>query len=277
MASLLIRGSHRMATCWKIVRTDATIFRFTDHDRPITLGSETFSPTQSVAASARSFPEGTGTSDVQVSGIIESGSITHEDLVAGKFKDAIVYEFLLDWKYPDLGYFDSRTYYITDPTFSENAWQANITSIIGRLSRALGANHSRTCPYVLGDAFCQRDLTDLTQTGRTVAAVSSPYRVFTSNATGADKYFNQGRVTFTSGANTGVVRSISKHLSASGHLELWLETPYPIQVGDQFTVVAGCDHSANTCSEKFGNIINFGGEPFIPGSDRALKTTSTMV
>ncbi|NCB04172.1 MAG: hypothetical protein EOM69_01445, partial [Clostridia bacterium] len=45
-----------------------------------------------------------------------------------------------------------------------------------------------------------------------------------------------------------------------------LEAPLrAIAVGDDFTVTAGCDKRAETCSGKFSNIANFRGFPHIPG------------
>jgi uncharacterized phage protein (TIGR02218 family) len=35
-------------------------------------------------------------------------------------------------------------------------------------------------------------------------------------------------------------------------------------VGDNFFAFAGCDHSIATCKSKFGNSLNFGGQPYIP-------------
>jgi hypothetical protein len=29
----------------------------------------------------------------------------------------------------------------------------------------------------------------------------------------------------------------------------------------------GCDHTLQTCHARFGNAINFQGEPFVPGND----------
>jgi uncharacterized phage protein (TIGR02218 family) len=52
--------------------------------------------------------------------------------------------------------------------------------------------------------------------------------------------------------------------------------PYAIQVGNSFQIVAGCDKTHQTCISKFNNIINFRGEPFVPGTDAISKTAGTM-
>jgi uncharacterized phage protein (TIGR02218 family) len=49
-----------------------------------------------------------------------------------------------------------------------------------------------------------------------------------------------------------------------------------IQVGDIFTIVAGCDKLKETCIAKFNNILNFRGFPDVPGIDKLLATAGTM-
>jgi hypothetical protein len=44
--------------------------------------------------------------------------------------------------------------------------------------------------------------------------------------------------------------------------------PYAIQIGDTFSAVAGCQKRlAEDCGTKFSNVVNFGGEPHLPGID----------
>ena len=40
-----------------------------------------------------------------------------------------------------------------------------------------------------------------------------------------------------------------------------------VQVGDIVSLLAGCDGNLDTCIQKFNNVANFRGEPYIPGSD----------
>jgi hypothetical protein len=51
------------------------------------------------------------------------------------------------------------------------------------------------------------------------------------------------------------------------YIELFLEMPYAIQVGDKFAIYAGCDKRIATCFAKFNNVVNFRGEAFVPGQD----------
>lgn len=47
--------------------------------------------------------------------------------------------------------------------------------------------------------------------------------------------------------------------------------PFPVAPGDTFTVQAGCNRLLSTCKAKFNNVINFRGEPNIPGTDKLME------
>ncbi len=42
---------------------------------------------------------------------------------------------------------------------------------------------------------------------------------------------------------------------------------FSIAVGEQVSVVAGCDKQIETCRTKFSNALNFRGFPHMPGND----------
>ena len=40
--------------------------------------------------------------------------------------------------------------------------------------------------------------------------------------------------------------------------------PFAPMTGDAFTVYAGCDHTQGTCQNRFNNLANFRGFPYVP-------------
>lgn len=84
-------------------------------------------------------------------------------------------------------------------------------------------------------------------------------------------YFAYGNLTWTSGANEGLVSQVKTF--APGVVTLGLPPPNPIAVGDTYSIVAGCDKTFGRC-QAYGNIIHFRGEPFIPGPDVLLAPQS---
>ncbi|WAC08905.1 MAG: phage BR0599 family protein [Thermodesulfobacteriota bacterium] len=45
---------------------------------------------------------------------------------------------------------------------------------------------------------------------------------------------------------------------------LFLAMPKTIQIGDTYEAYPGCDKKVSTCEDKYDNVINFRGEPFVP-------------
>ncbi len=82
-------------------------------------------------------------------------------------------------------------------------------------------------------------------------------------------WFDNGLFTFDSGANAGFSMEIQSY--APGQFLLELPMPYAIAGNEDYTAVVGCDKSFGTCGTKFGNKLNFGGEPWTIGMDKLLQ------
>lgn len=123
-----------------------------------------------------------------------------------------------------------------------------------------------SCTHVFGDAMCQFDRNSLALTFLCTAGSTST--VIQGAPTTATP-FVQGSIIGVSGANDGETRTIAGFVSGqSVTVKLaFLDTP---DVGDQFKLLPGCDHSLATCSNIFDNQIHFGGMPFIPSPENAV-------
>lgn len=82
----------------------------------------------------------------------------------------------------------------------------------------------------------------------------------------ADGYYDGGLITWETGKNAG--RSQEIKTWAGGLLTLFYRPYYAIKADDRFILTPGCDKTRATCSSKFHNIINFRGEPDVPGQDK---------
>jgi uncharacterized phage protein (TIGR02218 family) len=79
-------------------------------------------------------------------------------------------------------------------------------------------------------------------------------------------WFTYGYISWQTGKNIGLQMEVKSFINS--RITLVLPMPFVVNIGDEFTIVAGCDKSSKTCIEKFNNIINFRGEPDLPGIDR---------
>ncbi|MDD4182054.1 MAG: DUF2163 domain-containing protein [Victivallaceae bacterium] len=86
-------------------------------------------------------------------------------------------------------------------------------------------------------------------------------------------HYSHGKIIWTRGRNTGFISDIRKYWidGSLGRFKLLAPPPFkPIQ-GDQITIIAGCDGRRGTCLNKFNNVINFQGEPDLPGIDNVSR------
>ena len=103
-------------------------------------------------------------------------------------------------------------------------------------------------------------------------------RAFTASgiASFAPGWFRFGTLVWTTGPNSGRRAEVLAHDRNDGiAVVTLLEAPIrTITSGDGFSIHAGCDKRIATCTQKFGNVVNFRGFPHIPGQDTILRYAS---
>lgn len=278
MESLRGNQTHRYAVCWDIERSDATHFRFTTHDHDLILADGfTYSPAGGLNQTAARKESGLREQNQEFSGVITSDKITVDDLRGGKFREAEVTQSLIDFRYPWAGSLQTLKYNIAQTTFDGELWEAEVTGITRRLKQSIGDVVGRTCKADVGDSDCKVNLdhVDYRALGTIAIEISEERRIFKTSGVGTgwgDDFFNHGKLVWTSGNNDDIISMVKDWVSADVQCELILPTPFDIQIGDTFTIYAGCEKTKSVCSSKFSNLVNFRGDPYIPGTDKLLQT-----
>jgi hypothetical protein len=85
-----------------------------------------------------------------------------------------------------------------------------------------------------------------------------------------DGWFAGGVLTWESGSNASRSIEVKAWTQATGQLELFLPMGYAIETGDAFRIHPGCDKRLDTCIDRFANVLNFRGEPYVPGQDALM-------
>ncbi len=119
------------------------------------------------------------------------------------------------------------------------------------------------CTHTLYDVGCTLSSANFSKNG--VCDSTSTRQTIVSNsdiAASGSGTFTLGKLTFTSGLNSGFSRTI-RLWTAPRTFALLNPVPFTVSAGDTFAVFPGCDKQSSTCT-AFGNIANFGGQPFIP-------------
>lgn len=122
----------------------------------------------------------------------------------------------------------------------------------------LRRRYQLTCPHVLYDqGGCKLDKTLFAES---VPDTTQSLNVLTAAgfATKPDGYFAGGWVEFGVGGSVER-RFVTDHTGSQVVLDLpFLNFP----ASGQIVIYPGCDHAAQTCLDKFNNILNYGGQPF---------------
>ena len=202
---------------------------------------------------------------------LEATAITEEDLRKGLYRGAKVTEYAVDWQHPWAGPVVTNTYFIESTQWDGEQWSANISSLAANFKRMFGRVYARTCSYNIGDSLCTFDIESDRVTG-TVDTVSNPLFSFTPTVilSTTDGWFAFGKLLWLTGVNAGVEVEVHTYESTPS-ISLRLSMPNPIQVGDTFSMLPGCDKTITQCGSKFDNVINFGGFPHIPGNDKLVE------
>lgn len=264
LQSFLDGGETTMVHCWKITRDDGVVQGFTEHDRDLTFDSVTYSAASGFTATKIQSSLGLAVDNLNADGAISSDTINEDDLAAGRYDDALVELFWVNFEDLAQRILLSKGN-IGQVKRGELAFSAELRSQTARLQQRTGRIYQRTCDAILGDTRCGATLATYTSTGTVASVNGNRQLVVTGLSNDIANYYSLGVLTFTSGLNNGLSFEVKSH--SPGSIILWEQPPFAIAVTDTISVVAGCDKYSTTCHSKFNNIINFQGFPFIPGSD----------
>ncbi|MDE3017020.1 MAG: DUF2163 domain-containing protein [Pseudomonadota bacterium] len=266
-----------LATCWKLTRRDTTVFGFTDHDQDIAFSGVTYKAATGFTPSAIQTSGSLAVDNLDVDGMLSSGSITEADILAGLYDFAEIEIFQVNYIDLTQGALKLRRGWLGEVSLYKQEFVAEVRGLTQRLSQTIGELYSASCRATLGDSRCKVDMTTNTVTGSVTTAVSI-LQFTDSTRSEASDTFGFGTLTFTGGANNGLSMEVKEYIYTSGiggQITLALPVPYTIAVGDTYSLTKGCDKTLATCFSRFNNVVNFRGEPLVPGLDKMLETAGT--
>lgn len=146
-------------------------------------------------------------------------------------------------------------------------WLTLITeSVFTSLQRTgLRRKFGTQCPHALysqGHGLCNVNKNDF-KLDYTVTSVSGLTVNIATIVGAAVDYFAGGMIEWIHAENGYMERRMITASDASGNLTL-TSPPPGLVAGMAVSTYPGCDHLPTTCNNKFGNSLNYGGQPFIP-------------
>lgn len=158
---------------------------------------------------------------------------------------------------------------VADTTLDRNEVRIVVKSDLEDLNTMVPAEvYQPGCLNDVFDAACGANRASFTFTSSASAASNATRISFGHAMAQAAGYFDLGTVTFTSGANAGITRTVKQH--TSGQFNVLQPWPFAVAIGDAFKATAGCNKSkadANGCPKFHSSanvILRFRGQPFVP-------------
>lgn len=271
LAAHLALGTTTIATCWKVTLQNGTVIGFTSSQTPLIFESVLYAAASGHTASAVASNADLAVDNLEVLGALALNFVTEADVRAGLWDFAQVDIFQVNFLDLTQGALKLRTGHLGEIKTTSLEYTAELRGLAQQLQQTIGEIVSAGCRANLGDARCAVDLVPLTVTG-TVTSATSPRSFADSARAEADEYFDFGRITWTLGENEGISMEVKTYLQTGGAFDLQLPMPYDIGAGDEYELTPGCKKRfIQDCQTKFDNVINFQGEPDIPGNDSLLR------
>lgn len=266
-----------LAVLVQLTRTDATVVGFTDHPEDITFNGTTYKAGSAMIPSDLASSIDNEDDNQQIQLVFSSPEITEADVRKYKYDDARVHVYVVFWDDLTLGACELPGAWFGKVHIPHGmgTFKVEILGLTHVLKRKIVELTSPTCryPYVGHPTTCKKDMSGvtsdtaepLTTEGAVVSDAGDGFVQFTSSTLAArtDGLYRNARALWTLGDNDGLYFEVK--INDGGLLTLKYRALYEIQIGDEFTIYAGCDFRKDTCITRFNWFVRFGGEADIPG------------
>lgn len=258
-----------LAFCWRLTRRDGVRLGFTSHDADLLIDGLLYRATPGMSPSAIETSDGVDASGVDLAGALSSSAIDAADLRAGRWDGTQVRLSAHDWTSPGSDPLFLLRGELGPVSFQDDRFSVELIGPAAVLERPVAPETSPLCRAILGDKACRVDMAARTSIHAVVSANGPSLSFLSSFPAGL---FAHGRIRWLNGANAGLDGWIDGSDGTALHLRAIPN--FPVQIGDLCVITQGCDRRFETCRDRFGNSLNFRGEPHLPGNDMLTRYAS---
>lgn len=267
--------SHELTTlafCWRVERRDGVAIGLTGHDRDLLIDGLLHRAAPGMVPSAIRRGLGLEGDTSDVAGALTSAAIGEADLLAGRWDGARVALFAVDWTAPHVGRVDLGEGRLGAVSVAGGQFTAELQGASAALQRPVVEETSPECRAELGDRRCRVAMAGRRRFARVVSVDGV---VVTVDRSAGDGAYAGGRARWFGGPAAGLTSSVVASAGATVTLAVAPGTNGAASAGTLVELVEGCDKSLATCAARFGNALNFRGEPYLPGVDLLTRYPGT--
>lgn len=250
-----------LALCWRVERRDGVTIGLTAHDRALVVDGLAYRAAPGMMPSAVKRVAGLDAETTDIAGALTTDALSEADLTAGRWDGARVVLFAVDWT-GGSGRVALGEGRLGAVSLEGGRFTAELRGVAAALARPVVEETSPECRAELGDRRCRVAMAGRRRWARVVAADGQTVTVDRSDADGV---YAGGRLRWFGGAGGGIEGWIAG--SSGATLTMRVAPGFPVVPGTLVELVEGCDKSLVTCAGRFGNAVNFRGEPYLPGVD----------
>ena len=250
-----------LAFCWRLERRDGVTIGLTSHDRDLAIDHVRYRAAPGMTPSAvRSGITAEG-SDTDVEGALVADAISERDLMAGRWDGATLELRLTEWDAPGEMWLLLGKGEIGSVARRAGAFTAELVGAMAVLQAPASISTSPDCRATLGDRQCRVDLA-----GRRKIVSVGAVEDAVVGLSGLDEgIYAFGTLRWLTGPNCGTVQAVVDN--DTDQVTLADPPPFPVAAGTLALLTEGCDRQLETCRSRFANVLNFRGEPYLPGTD----------
>lgn len=276
-------GSTTLATALRITRQDGRVFGFTSSDVSERIDGVWYDAQQGLDISSLATTASLAVGNLELTTVDDGTLFDRRDILGRLWDNAAFLLFRYNWADPAQGSEALLAGTLGQVKLLRGSITCELRDLRQYLQQSIGAVTSKTCrarfadfPSQAGNARCGLSAAAWTDGLRVTSVIDErTFRVAVSTgAARANAWYDDGLLTWTSGDNVGL-RSQIKSFNGFSPMEMTLLTapPRAVQVGDYLQALAGCrKRLAEDCRDRFDNVVNFQGEPHLPGMDALTQT-----
>lgn len=268
-----------LCACVSLERTDGVTLRFTDHDISVTVDGDIYLPAQGAIPTSIASSNDLAVDNLEISALLSSAltdpSIEEQDIEAGLYDNATVDFFVVNWADTSMGVlWLAQGWKLGEVEIRDSAISVELRGKSSVFESPVCEVCTPDCRATLGDARCGVDIEGSASPYWYAGEVlsSADLRSFIDGGVDSaiDDEFDYGTIEWLTGDNAGRVVDIKTYDALTGTFTLLDAMPDAISPGDTYIATWGCDKIWTTCRDRFDNLLNFRGEPSVPGYDVVL-------
>lgn len=251
-----------VATFWRIARGDGVTLGFTSHDRDVWFDGVLHRAAPGMLPSAIRRTSALSGDSAEVQGALTHDALSAEDLANGRFDGARIAIGAVDWETLE----HAVLYRGEIGAIGEEAgrFTAELRSAKALLEADPVPRTSPTCRAQFCGPGCTQSAVKFTHEAAVSAIDLEANRVAFAGGPAAAS-MRDGFLRWIDGPQAGLRMEV---VSVDGDgLVLDVALDPALDLGTRALLREGCDHTVGTCAGRFGNSVNFQGEPYLPGND----------